>query len=110
MMSQRGGTLTEVFHFSKLSVVDQKPIGRTPRSTPATYTGILDPIRKLYAAHPDARALGYTPKKFSFNAEDGRCMYCEGRGATLIRCIFCLTSGYTVQFAKGTMQREHAWH
>jgi excinuclease ABC subunit A len=72
----------------RVVVVDQSPIGRTPRSTPATYTKVLDPLRNLYAEIPAARERGWTAGRFSFNAHDGRCPVCEGRGATLVEMHF----------------------
>jgi excinuclease ABC subunit A len=69
-------------------VVDQAPIGRTPRSTPATYTGVFDGLRRLFAETPAARARGWEPGRFSYNLPGGRCELCEGRGATLVEMHF----------------------
>ena len=71
-------------HIDKAIHISQDPIGRTPRSNPATYTKVFDEIRALYAETPDARARGFDKSYFSFNNKGGRCEHCQGVGVTRI--------------------------
>ena len=75
-------------YISKVVVIDQSPIGRTPRSNPATYTGIFTPIRDFFAALPESKERGYTISRFSFNRPGGRCEACAGAGSNLIEMHF----------------------
>lgn len=77
-----------VENLDKVIVIDQSPIGRTPRSNPATYTGLFGDIRELFAKTPDAKAKGYTAGRFSFNTKGGRCEACEGDGMKKIEMHF----------------------
>jgi excinuclease ABC subunit A len=77
-----------VEHLDKVIDIDQRPIGRTPRSNPATYTKVFDSIREVFAMTPEARAFGYTPGRFSFNVKGGRCEACEGDGVKLVEMHF----------------------
>lgn len=82
------GSIKGLNHVDKIIDIDQSPIGRTPRSNPATYTGLFGPIRDLFSKTPEARARGYKPGRFSFNVKGGRCEVCEGHGVLTIEMHF----------------------
>jgi len=82
------GELRGIKAIDKVIVIDQSPIGRTPRSNPATYTGAFDPIRQVFAATVEAKARGYQVGQFSFNVKGGRCEACSGQGVNVIEMNF----------------------
>ena len=84
----RHKTVTGLEHLDKVVHVDQGPIGRTPRSNPATYTGVFDHVRKLFATTTEAKIRGYQPGRFSFNVKGGRCDACSGDGTIKIEMNF----------------------
>ena len=84
----RHRSITGIEHIDKSIHVDQSPIGRTPRSNPATYTGVFDHIRRLFAETPEAKVRGYQPGRFSFNVKGGRCENCAGDGTIKIEMNF----------------------
>lgn len=81
-------TISGIEHFDKVIQIDQSPIGRTPRSNPATYVGLYTIIRELFAGLPESRARGYKPGRFSFNVKGGRCEQCQGAGTITIEMHF----------------------
>jgi excinuclease ABC subunit A len=80
--------VTGLQHFDYVIDISQDPIGRTPRSNPATYSGVLTPIRELFAQVPESRARGYEPGRFSFNVKGGRCETCQGDGVIKVEMHF----------------------
>ncbi len=103
---QRPAKIEGIDSIKRLVCVDQKPIGRTPRSNLATYTGLFDFIRKKFAATPEAKTQGYNAGRFSFNVDGGRCTTCEGEGFVSVELLF-LPSVYTPCAAcKGTRYNE----
>ncbi len=90
----------------KVIDIDQSPIGRTPRSNPATYTGVMTPVRELMARLPEARARGYKPGRFSFNIKGGRCETCEGDGVLRIAMHFLPDIYVTCERCRGRRYNE----
>jgi len=88
-------------HIDKVVQIDQAPIGRTPRSNPATYTGVFAPIRELYAMLPESRERGYKPGRFSFNVKGGRCEACQGGGQRCIEMNFLPDVYVTCEVCRG---------
>jgi excinuclease ABC subunit A len=95
-------------HLDKVIDIDQSPIGRTPRSNPATYTGAFTPIRELFAQMPDARIRGYKPGRFSFNVKGGRCEACRGEGIIQIEMHFLPDVYVQCEVCKGKRYNREA--
>jgi excinuclease ABC subunit A len=93
--------ITGIEHIDKVVQIDQAPIGRTPRSNPATYTGVFAPIRELYAMLPESRERGYKPGRFSFNVKGGRCEACQGDGQRRIEMNFLPDVYVTCEVCRG---------
>ncbi|MCM8811809.1 MAG: excinuclease ABC subunit UvrA [Candidatus Omnitrophica bacterium] len=98
--------LTGVDQIDKIIVIDQDPIGRTPRSNPATYTGVFSDIRDLFAKTQEARASGYQPGRFSFNVKGGRCEACQGEGVIKVEMHFLPPVYVTCEVCKGNRFNE----
>ena len=94
-------TIKGLHHLDKVIDIDQRPIGRTPRSNPATYTGAFTPIRDWFAGLPEAKARGYKPGRFSFNVKGGRCEACQGDGVIKIEMHFLPDVYVTCETCKG---------
>ncbi len=95
-------------HVDKIIEIDQSPIGRTPRSNPATYTGLFGPIRELFAGVPESRVRGYQPGRFSFNVKGGRCENCKGDGILKIEMQFLPDVYVTCEVCKGKRYNREA--
>ncbi|MGD9116492.1 MAG: excinuclease ABC subunit UvrA [Dehalococcoidia bacterium] len=100
--------ITGIEHIDKVVNIDQSPIGRTPRSNPATYTGTFTPIRELFATVPEARMRGYAPGRFSFNVKGGRCEACRGEGYIQIEMQFLPDVTVACEVCKGKRYNREA--
>jgi excinuclease ABC subunit A len=108
---ERAGDCDDIIgaeHIDKVVNIDQSPIGRTPRSNPATYTGTFTPVRELFATVPEARMRGYAPGRFSFNVKGGRCEACGGEGYTQIEMQFLPDVTVPCEVCKGKRYNREA--
>ena len=100
--------ITGIDQLDKAIIIDQSPIGRTPRSNPATYTGVFTPIRDLFANTPEANLRGYKPGRFSFNVKGGRCEHCQGDGIIKIEMHFLPDVYVTCEVCDGKRYNREA--
>ena len=96
-------------YFDKVVDIDQSPIGRTPRSNPATYTGLFTPMRELFAGTQEARSRGYSPGRFSFNVKGGRCEACRGDGLIRVEMHFLPDIYVTCDVCRGNATTGRPW-
>jgi excinuclease ABC subunit A len=104
----RHESIEGVEHLDKIIVIDQSPIGRTPRSNPATYTGVFTPVREMFASTPEANIRGYKAGRFSFNVKGGRCENCQGDGVIKIEMHFLPDVYVTCEVCKGKRYNREA--
>ena len=93
----------------KVIGIDQQPIGRTPRSNPATYTGVFNDIRTVFSQTQDAKMRGYGPGRFSFNVKGGRCEACEATASCRSKCTFCRTCMCPARCARAPATTAKRW-
>ena len=105
-MPGKHAAITGIEAIDKVIEIDQSPIGRTPRSNPATYTGLFGPIRDIFSKLPESRMRGYQPGRFSFNVKGGRCEVCEGDGVKTIEMHFLPDVYVTCEICKGRRFNE----
>lgn len=108
MVPGRHKEITGIEHLDKAIIIDQSPIGRTPRSNPATYTGVFTPIRELFANTPESNIRGYKAGRFSFNVKGGRCENCQGDGIIKIEMHFLPNVYVTCEVCKGKRYNREA--
>lgn len=108
MVPGRHKEITGIEHLDKTIIIDQSPIGRTPRSNPATYTGVFTPIRELFANTPESNIRGYKAGRFSFNVKGGRCENCQGDGIIKIEMHFLPNVYVTCEVCKGKRYNREA--
>ena len=99
-------TLTGIEHIDKVITIDQSPIGRTPRSNPATYVGFFSAIRDVFSKLPEAKINGFSPGRFSFNVKGGRCETCQGAGVLKIEMHFLTDIFVSCNTCKGQRFNE----